>query len=96
VGLIVTAVVFLFGSVMATWLTIKDDPFRPTPAQFAVSAAVIVALVVAALRFPRHTAGETGWMPPPLVIGAVRHGRRDGSPRDTLPLLTSVFSVWRS
>jgi hypothetical protein len=71
VGFGVTAILLTLGAVMTTWITLKDDRFVASIPQFAGAALAIAALVAAALRFPRRTIGDEGWVPQPLVVGTI-------------------------
>jgi hypothetical protein len=52
IGLSVAAVLFAAGAVYNTWYTFHHDPFRATPAQFIVSALVVVVFAAAAFLIP--------------------------------------------
>ena len=49
-GLVVTTLFFLLGCAASVAFSLKSSPFVASPAQFAVSAALILVLIVAAFR----------------------------------------------
>ena len=72
VGLTVTAVLLAFGAVASTAITIKQDRFVASKAQFAVSAIVCVAAIVIAFRLPARSPAHTdGWVASPRFVGAM-------------------------
>ena len=52
-GLAVTSVLFAFGAVASTLLTLRGDRFHASAAQFAGAALVCAVSIVAAFRLPR-------------------------------------------
>jgi hypothetical protein len=71
-GLSVTSVLFAFGAVAGTAITIKQDRFMASRAQFAVAAIVCIAAIVVAFRVPARVPARTaGWVPNPWLVGAV-------------------------
>jgi hypothetical protein len=72
VGLSVTVLLFALGIVSNTLIGYKQDHFKSTPAQLTVSAAIMIALVVAAFRLPRTSAARVpGWTPGAWAVGAL-------------------------
>lgn len=57
VGIAVFSLLFVGGCVLVATFTYKERPFMATPGQFAGTGAVVAALVVAALLWPRAQAG---------------------------------------
>ncbi|MGA8431015.1 MAG: hypothetical protein WB729_14425 [Candidatus Sulfotelmatobacter sp.] len=71
VGLRVTGVLFVLGACASTAVEIKQDHFVATIAQFAVSAVVCAAAVLAAFLLPtRSEAHNLGRVPNPWLVGA--------------------------
>ena len=71
VGLVVVAIVFLFGATAAALMQYKQDPFLASKAQFAVAAVVIVLMVVAAFIIPAGRGDEArGNAPSAWIAGA--------------------------
>ncbi|MGC1420765.1 MAG: hypothetical protein WA354_06340 [Terracidiphilus sp.] len=72
VGLVVVALVFLFGACANTAIGYKQDHYLASMAQFAGAAVVITLLVVAALLIPqRREIARTGLAPSASIVGAV-------------------------
>jgi hypothetical protein len=73
VGLVVVALVFLFGATAAGVMQYKQDPFLASRSQFIGAAVVIVLLVVAALVLPvkRRKDVGVGVVPSAWLVGAV-------------------------
>jgi hypothetical protein len=70
-GLAVTSLLFAFGAVASTLLTLRGDRFYASVAQLAGAALVCVVLIVAAFRLPRASSARTaGWVPGPWLVGA--------------------------
>jgi hypothetical protein len=57
-GLVVTAVIFVLGCLLIAFGTYHDGHFMAHPAQLAVSALVVGALVAAAFTLPRRPSGR--------------------------------------
>jgi hypothetical protein len=72
IGLTVVSVLFVLMAVSMTRYSIKQDRhhFVASPAQFGVSAAIVVALVAIAFVLPRHTRSlSTSPAPGPWIAG---------------------------
>ena len=54
VGLVVVAIVFLFGATAAAMMQYKQDSFRASNAQFIGAAVVVLALIALAFVFPKR------------------------------------------
>ncbi|WP_051366811.1 hypothetical protein [Hamadaea tsunoensis] len=68
-GLVVTAVLFLLGTVFTFAVSYGDGHFMATPAQLIASVVAVVALVVAAFALPRRRpAAGTGGVPGAWVV----------------------------
>jgi len=71
IGLAVTGILFVLAAVASTRFEIKHDHFVASKAQFAWSAVVCVAVILAAFRLPvRSTAHTSGWTPSPWLVGS--------------------------
>ncbi|MFC4947227.1 hypothetical protein [Pseudonocardia sp. GCM10023141] len=68
VGLAVTAVLFVFGLVADTVITLRMDPTISPAPQLIVAAVVAVLVAVAAFRLPRSGPVRDGWVPSPLIL----------------------------
>jgi hypothetical protein len=73
VGIGVVSLLFVTGSALIAAFTYKSLPFMASPAQFGVTGAVLAALIVAALFWPRTRlkAGAERPAPAPFVLLAV-------------------------
>ena len=72
VGMVVVAIVFLFGAAATTAMGYKQDHFLASSAQFVGAAVVIVLLVVAAFVFPQRRKDAGGGVAPSArLVGAV-------------------------
>ena len=70
IGLAVTSVLFAFGAVASTLLTLRGDRFHASAAQFAGAALVCAVSIVAAFRLPRASDARTAeWVPGPWLVG---------------------------
>lgn len=71
VGLAIAAILFALGAVLSTLLSLKQDPFTASHAQFASAAIVCIALIAIAFLLPanRRLATAPGWIPSPLLAG---------------------------
>jgi hypothetical protein len=73
IGMAVTTVLFLFGAVVSTKMSLHD-PFVASHAQFAWSAVACLIVIVAALLVPKPSATRTsspGSVPGPWIVGAI-------------------------
>jgi hypothetical protein len=74
-GLVVTIALFVAGSVLTFAFSYSQgNHFMASPAQLGVSAAIVFALIVIALRLPRMPAPiaqRDGWVPNPWLVLAV-------------------------
>ncbi len=71
IGLGIFMVLFLAGAAMVAFFTWKQMPFMASPAQLGGTAAIALALIVAAFVWPKRTETTTGKAPHPLVLFAV-------------------------
>lgn len=72
IGLIVVAIVFLFGAVMSAVFSYRTDHFMASMAQFGWAAVGVVLLVIAAFSVPACTKGTNTTMAPSAwMLGAV-------------------------
>lgn len=72
IGMSIATLVFVFGAVASARFQMKQDPFLASRTQFAVAAAVIVTLIVAAFLAPvRKSITTTGGVPSPWIAGAI-------------------------
>ena len=75
VGMGVFGLLFMIGATLIATFTYKSLPFMAGPAQFAVTGAAVVLLIVCALLWPRIRARSASAAahpaPPPLVLLAV-------------------------
>ncbi len=70
-GLAVTGLLFAFGAVASTLLTLRGDRFHASARQFGGAAFVSVVLIVTAFGLPRASSARTaGWVPSPWLVGA--------------------------
>jgi len=72
VGLVVTSIVFLFGTIAVTRMQYKQNHFMASRAQFSWAAVTVILLVVLAFRLPvrrRYAAYRTA--PSAWILGAV-------------------------
>ena len=61
---------FAFGAVASTLLTLRGDRFHASAAQFAGAALVCAVSIVAAFRLPRASDARTAeWVPGPWLVG---------------------------
>jgi hypothetical protein len=69
-GLAVTSVLFAFGAVASTLLTLRGDRFHASVAQFAGAALVCAVSIVAAFRLPSASDARTAeWALGPWLVG---------------------------
>lgn len=72
-GLAVTAVLFLLGAAASTGITLKQDPFLASAAQFVSAALLSVVVIAASFRPPRWPVlggAAAGSAPGPWLAGA--------------------------
>src|ERR1700722_4227652 len=72
-GLAVTVLLFAFGAWISIKIEIKQDHYIATTSQFAVSAVVVIVLIVLAFSLPRSSgagARVTGKAPSPWLVAA--------------------------
>ncbi|QDQ15677.1 DUF998 domain-containing protein [Streptomyces spectabilis] len=71
-GLVVTAVAYVLGAALVFWGNYAEEHFLASPAQLALCGAVVVGLVVLALRLARRGARPpvAGSAPAPWRVGA--------------------------
>lgn len=68
IGTGIVALLFLAGLGLVATFTYKSLPFMATPAQLGGTLAIVAALVVAALAWPKPAIATTGRAPHPLVL----------------------------
>ncbi len=71
IGIGVFIVLFLAGSALVAAFTYKTLPFMASPAQLGVTAALVLALIVAAFLWPKRPDATAGKAPHPAVLFAV-------------------------
>jgi hypothetical protein len=72
-GLAISGVLFLLGAAASIGVTLKQDPFRASGAQFASAAILCAAAIAASFRLPHGRvpdAAEIGLAPSPWLTGA--------------------------
>lgn len=70
IGLTVTTILFAAGVVGTTLMTIRQDPFIASRAQFASATAFILVLIVIAFLLPKRAqSGQAGSIPHPIIAG---------------------------
>jgi hypothetical protein len=71
VGLGITALLFVFGALASTGMTLKQDPFHASITQFVCAAIFYAAAIVAAFVLPRdHASTANRTAPTPWLPGA--------------------------
>jgi hypothetical protein len=71
VGLAITALLFAFGATVSTGMTLKQDPFHASIAQFVCAAIFCIAAMLAAFVLPGdHASTANGAAPSPWLPGA--------------------------
>ena len=68
IGRTVFALLFLLGSVMVAGFSFKQGHFMATPAQLAMTGVVVLALIVAAVVWPKPQPARGGTAPHPVVL----------------------------
>ena len=70
-GLGISALLFLLGAAGSTAITLKEDPYLASRAQFTAAAAVCALIVILAFRLPRLVPARASWFAPrPWLAGA--------------------------
>ncbi len=68
IGLGVFSLLFLAGCALIASFTYKQLPFMATPAQFGVTGAAILVLVITAFVWPKTSAPSQGRAPHPVIL----------------------------
>ena len=69
IGLTVSGLLLLFGSLAAAAFQRSKDPFRDTPQEMIAVVVVILVLIAAAFRFPRHAPTQSPRPAPAAIVG---------------------------
>lgn len=67
-GIAAFVLLFLAGAAAVAVFTYRQIPFMATPAQFGATAAIVLALIVAAFVMPRKAEGGTKTAPHPAIL----------------------------